>query len=150
MFKSNPINNISNRMWYRKTNPYQPSHVIICFKIKMRLCHLGFRKEMRIPFGHQVDLRETMNKLHQTSSILTFLNHISPFKGSRVARHMKSSVIYDCTLLTLTLKPSKSMQKYVQLRGCILRISRGRHPTCEPSSHLLHHHGKEGLGNCSV
>jgi hypothetical protein len=86
MFNSNPMNNISNRTWYRKTKPYRPSHVINCFKIKIRLCHLGFRKAMGIPLGQQVDLRETMNKLHGTSSILAFLNHFSPFNGSPVAR----------------------------------------------------------------
>jgi hypothetical protein len=61
-------------MWYRKTNPYRTSQVTNSFKIKMRLCHLGFRKAMEIPFGQQVDLWEAMNKLHGTSSILAFLN----------------------------------------------------------------------------
>jgi hypothetical protein len=62
---------------------------------------------MGIPFGQQVDLWETMNKLHGTSSILAFLNHFSPFNGSLVALLMKSSVISNCTSPTLALKPSK-------------------------------------------
>jgi hypothetical protein len=111
MFNSNPMNNIRNPMWYRKNNPYQPSHVINCFKIKRRLCHLGLIKEMGIPFGKQVGLRETMNKLHGTSSILTFLNHFSPFNGSHVSLVMKSSVISNCTSSTLAPKPLKVYAK---------------------------------------
>jgi hypothetical protein len=81
------------------------------FKIKTRLCDLGFIKEMGIPFVQQVDLREAMNKIHGTSSILAFLNHLSPFNGSHAALVMKSSVISNSTSPTLALKSSKVCAK---------------------------------------
>jgi hypothetical protein len=64
MSSLNPMNNINSQMWYKNTKPYWPSHVINCFKIKIRLCHLGFRREIGIPLGKQLDLRETMKKIH--------------------------------------------------------------------------------------
>jgi hypothetical protein len=55
---------------------------------------------MGIPFGQQVDLWETMNKLH-------FL----PFNGIPFTLLMKSSVISNFTFPTLALKPSKVCAK---------------------------------------
>jgi hypothetical protein len=86
MFSLNRRNNINIRMWYKNTKPYLPSHVINCFRIKIRLFHRGFRRIIGIPLGKQVDLRETMNMLHGTPFSLAFLNHFSPSCGSPVAQ----------------------------------------------------------------
>jgi hypothetical protein len=66
---------------------------------------------MGIPFVQQVDLREAMNKLHGTSSILAFLNHLSYINGSIVALLIKFSVISNCTSPNLALNPSKVCAK---------------------------------------
>jgi hypothetical protein len=66
---------------------------------------------MGIPFVQQVDLQETINKHHKTSSILVFLNDLSLFKGSHVSLLMKSFVNSNRTSPTLSLKPSKVCEK---------------------------------------
>jgi hypothetical protein len=102
---------ISKRMWYIKTSPYQPSHVTNYFRIKRRLCHLGFNRAIGIPFVQQVVSWESMNKLHGTSSNLAFLNQLSPFNESHFSFLMKSSFNSNCISLILALKPSKVCAK---------------------------------------
>jgi hypothetical protein len=97
---------IRKQMWYRKNNPYRPSHLTNCFRIKKRLCHLGFNRVIGIPFIQQVVLWEAMNKIHGTSSILEFLNHLSPFDRSPEALLMKSSINSNYISPILALKLS--------------------------------------------